>query len=231
MHPQSNYAYYRYFPFAIFMLFIGFEEIVHFAADRGLLTTNITTFYYLYPFKVLIVAYLLFRYRDKYNELDFNDLCNLPVTIAVTIAGLLAFVLWINLDMTFSLSPTPQDFNPTHLTGGWVRVFMTASRVCGAVLVVPLMEELFWRSFLIRYIIKKNIQSVPLALFTWPSFLLSVLLFGTEHNFILAGMMAGTFYNITLYKTRSIAQCVLAHAVTNLALAIYVLLTGKWYFW
>jgi len=56
-------------------------------------------------------------------------------------------------------------------------------------------------------------------------------LFGAEHNFIYAGMMAGAAYNLILYKTRSLAQCVMAHAVTNLALAVYVVATGKWQFW
>jgi CAAX prenyl protease-like protein len=56
-------------------------------------------------------------------------------------------------------------------------------------------------------------------------------MFGFEHNYILAGIMAGVAYNILLYKTRSLAQCVLAHAVTNLALAVYVVVTGNWQFW
>ena len=38
-------------------------------------------------------------------------------------------------------------------------------------------------------------------------------------------------YSLVLYRTRSLAQCILAHAVTNLALAIYVIASGKWYFW
>jgi CAAX prenyl protease-like protein len=60
---------------------------------------------------------------------------------------------------------------------------------------------------------------------------LTVVLFGLEHNFILAGVMAGIAYNLLLYRTKSLAHCILAHAVTNLALAIYVITTGKWQFW
>jgi hypothetical protein len=108
---------------------------------------------------------------------------------------------------------------------------MVLFRMAGAVLIVPLMEELFWRSFLIRYIIDKNFENVPPGTFTWVSFLLTVVLFGFEHHYILAGMMAGVFYNLLLYRTRSLAQCVLSHAVTNLALGIYVVSTGKWQFW
>jgi hypothetical protein len=43
--------------------------------------------------------------------------------------------------------------------------------------------------------------------------------------------MAGIFFNAIYYFTKSIAQCILAHAVANLLLAIYVFLTGNWLFW
>jgi CAAX prenyl protease-like protein len=226
-----NSALCRYLPFAVFMAFIGIDEVMRLFAGHGLVILGETTLYYLYPFKILVVACLLYRYKEEYRELKFNDLANLPVTLAVCGTGLLVFFLWIRMDWTLGISGTPQGFNPTLLPGRELQIVMTLFRVGGAVLVVPLMEELFWRSFLIRYIIDKDFQKVSLGLFSWPSFILTVVLFGTEHNFILAGMMAGAIYNLILYRTRSIAQCVLAHAVTNLALAIYVLLTGKWQFW
>jgi hypothetical protein len=68
----------------------------------------------------------------------------------------------------------------------------------GAVLVVPLIEKLFWCSFLIRYIIEKDLEKVPLELFTWPSFLLTAVKSGLEHNCIAAGMMAGVLYILIL---------------------------------
>jgi CAAX prenyl protease-like protein len=135
------------------------------------------------------------------------------------------------MDWTFSVWGSSRGYNPSLLPGDALQIVMTSFRVFGAVLVVPLMEELFWRSFLIRYIVDSDFEKVPLGRFTWVSFLLTVVLFGLEHHFILAGMMAGIIYNIILYRTRSLAQCVLAHAVTNLAIAVYVLMTGKWYFW
>ena len=57
------------------------------------------------------------------------------------------------------------------------------------------------------------------------------LLFGMEHNYIIAGVMAGVAYNLLAVYSRSIAHCVLSHGVTNLILGIYVLTTGKWQFW
>lgn len=226
-----NQAYYRYIPFAVFMAFIGLDEAIRFLAGHGLISLEEITLYYLYPVKTMVVGYLLYRYRSEYHELTFKDLTSLPVNLAVCGAGILVFFLWIQMDWTLGIAGTPQGFNPTLLHGMGGQVFMTLFRICGAVLVVPLMEELFWRSFLIRYIIDKDFQKVPLGLFSWPSFLLTVVLFGLEHNFILAGMMAGVIYSLILYRTRSLAQCVLAHAVTNMALAVYVIKSGKYFFW
>lgn len=228
---NAKVGFYRYIPFAVFMVFIGLDELLRFLAGRGLFVLAETTLYYLYPVKALVVGWLLFSYRSYYNELSLKDLKNIPQTVMVVLTGLLVFVLWINMDWVFTTSGSPQGFNPLLLPDGGIRVSMTLFRVAGAVIVVPIMEELFWRSFLIRYLVSSDIEKVAIGTFTWFSFLTTVILFGLEHHFILAGMMAGVIYNFILYKTRSLVQCVLAHAVTNLALAVYVILTNKWYFW
>ena len=231
MTSLRNAALVRYLPFAVFMAFIGFEEVFRLLAGKGMVTVTEATFYYLYPIKTLVVASLLYRYRKEYAEISLKDLANLPVTFAVCCVGLVVFALWIRMDWPLGAPRAPQGFNPGLLPGRDLQVVMTVVRVGGAVLVVPIMEELFWRSFFIRYLISRDFSQVPLGLFTLPSFLITVLLFGSEHNFIFAGMMAGAIYNGILYRTRSLAHCILAHAVTNLALAMYVLSTGKWYFW
>lgn len=226
-----NSAFCRYIPFAVFMAFIGLDEVIRFLAGHGLIILEETTLYYLYPVKILVVAYLLYRYRSEYRELSFKDLSTIPTTLVVSCVGVLVFLLWIRMDWTLGAAATPSGFNPTLLSDRTVQIVMTLFRVGGAVLVVPLMEELFWRSFLIRYIIDSNFEQVRIGTFTWGSFLLTVVLFGAEHNYIYAGVMAGVVYNLVLYRTRSLAQCVLAHAVTNLALAVYVVFTGQWQFW
>jgi CAAX prenyl protease-like protein len=213
------------------MVFIGIDELSGFFAGQGLFNIEVTTLYYLYPVKVLTIGYLLYSYRGQYHELVFRDLTNLPKAIASVGIGLLVFALWIKMDWTIGLTGVPHGFNPTLLPGRTAQITITFFRIVGFVLVVPLMEELFWRSFLIRYIIDKNFDSLRLGTFTWASFLITAVLFGLEHDYILAGFMAGALFNILLYNTSSLAQCVLAHAVTNLALAIYVVSTGKWQFW
>ena len=227
---NNNAALYRYLPFAVFMGFIGLDEIIRFLAGRGLFALEATTLYYLYPIKTLIVGWLLYLFKDRYDELNVKDLANLPATALSCGIGLLVFVLWIKMEWTLGTSGVSPGFNPGLLPLN-SQLVMTLFRIAGAVLVVPLMEELFWRSFVIRYIIDKNFDTVRIGTFTWGSFLLTVVLFGLEHNFVYAGVMAGIFFNLVLYRTRSLAQCVLCHAVTNLALAVYVVSTGKWQFW
>jgi CAAX protease family protein len=228
---QDHAAFCRYLPFAVFMAFIGLDDALRFLAGHRFITFPATTLYYLYPVKTLTVAFLLYRYRGEYRELTFKDLAKIPTTLAVCGMGLLVFFIWIRLGGAVGVAGNPEGFNPELLPDTATRIILTLFRIGGAVMVVPLMEELFWRSFLIRTIIDRNFLQVPLGTFTWTSFLVTVALFGLEHNFILAGMMAGVLYNLILYRTRSLTHCVLAHAITNLALACYVLSTGKWFFW
>lgn len=229
--PPFGSAHHRYLPFALFMAFIALDEALRFLAGRGLFTLETATLAYLYPLRAVATGWLLFHYRRYYNELALRDLAQIPRTLTTIGVGLVVFVLWINMDWTLGSAAAPAGYNPLLFPGETLRVTMILFRVAGAVLVVPLMEELFWRSFLIRYIIDKNFDTVPLGAFTWASFLFTVVLFGLEHSYLLAGMMAGAIYNLLLYRTRSLAHCVLAHAVTNLALALYVLQSGEWRFW
>jgi CAAX prenyl protease-like protein len=221
----------RTLPFALFMAFIALDESIRLAARWGWLTLPVAAPYYLYPVKTVAVAALLFKYKGTYRELSIHDLWHSKTSVAVCAAGLLTCVIWVSMDWPLTVAGAPKGFDPMLLPDGPVRVLMTLTRVAGAVLVVPLMEELFWRSFLLRYLIDADFESVPIGRFTWTSFLATTVLFGLEHHLFLAGMAAGAIYSVILYKTRSLAQCVLAHAVTNLTLACYVLFTGKWYFW
>lgn len=221
----------RVLPFALFMSFIAIQDLLSIGTTSGWLALPQTTDLYLYPLRALSVGALLYWYRGHYQELRIEELREGRVTAAVILAGLVTFFLWISLDGSLPAAAPPSGFRLDLLPEGPVRMLITAIRVAGAVLVVPVMEELFWRSFLLRYLVRERFLSVPIGAFSWGSFLLTTALFGLEHHQIWAGMAAGAIYNLICYKTRSITHCVLAHAVTNLLLACYVLQSGKWYFW
>jgi CAAX prenyl protease-like protein len=104
-------------------------------------------------------------------------------------------------------------------------------RVLGSVLTVPLAEELAFRGYLTRRLIRADFQEVPLGRFTWLSFLISSAVFGALHGRWLAGTLAGMIYALALYRRGRLADAVLAHATTNALIAAYVLTTGTWSLW
>ena len=104
-------------------------------------------------------------------------------------------------------------------------------RLVGAAVVVPIMEELFWGSFLMRYLINTDFRSVPMGAFTWFSFMGVAILFGLEHHRVIGGIIAGVIYGLLLIRQKKLKGVILAHGITNLGLGIYVLLTGNWMFW
>ena len=217
----------RVFPFAIYILFILIHDLLSKVLDPVPLATHLIAL--TYPLRILAVTAALAWFWKTYDELTGERFKTRDLLYALTI-GVLVFVLWIQMDWDFAVMGDRDAYNPRTLPGSWFYLFVSI-RLFGAAVVVPIFEELFWRSFILRYIINPNFTAVKLGAFTWPSFLISAALFGTEHNLWLAGIMAGLLYNLLLYKTRSLWMCILAHGVTNLLLGIYVLMTGQWAFW
>lgn len=221
----------RIIPFGLFMAFIGAEEVLRFSGAKGLVSLSEQALLALYPLKALTVFFVLVYFSRRYSEIVLSDFKRAGLLAISTLWGLAVFFLWINMDWTAGSIGAAAGYNPLNSESPGMKAALIAFRVFGAVIVVPIMEELFWRSFLLRYIIDSKFMGVQIGHFTFPSFLISSILFGLEHSFIFAGIMAGIAYNLLLYRTKSIACCIVSHSVTNLALAIYVLLTGKWHFW
>ena len=110
-------------------------------------------------------------------------------------------------------------------------VFLTF-RVASAVLLVPVLEELFWRGWLMRWLVQGDFLKVPLGTLSPASFWLVAVLFASEHGpYWEVGLAAGIAYNWWIVRTRNLADCILAHAVTNACLSAYVLMSGQWQYW
>jgi CAAX prenyl protease-like protein len=124
---------------------------------------------------------------------------------------------------------SPAGFDPR--SEGRIDWLLVAIRILGAALVVPVMEELFWRSFLMRWVAAPNFESVEPSQLGPKSFIVTVLLFGFEHNLWLAGIVAGAAYSLLYMRHRSLWSPILAHAVTNGLLGIWVVRTGNWSYW
>lgn len=105
-------------------------------------------------------------------------------------------------------------------------------RVAGSALLVPVAEELFWRAWLMRRLIRSDFASVAPGSYTAESFWVTAALFASEHGpYWDVGLLAGIAYGWWMLRSRSLADCILAHAVTNGCLAAYVLLAGRWEYW
>ena len=106
-------------------------------------------------------------------------------------------------------------------------------RLLRIAVVVPFVEEIFWRGFLLRYLIKDDFASVPFGTFSWLSFGVVTVFFTLEHQPVdyPAAFVTGILFNWVAIHTRSLSSCILAHAITNLLLSFYILATRQWGFW
>jgi CAAX prenyl protease-like protein len=143
--------------------------------------------------------------------------------------GALVFGAWVNLDVwPLALAPGT-GFDP--FADGRVHPGLAAMRLAGATLIVPLMEELFWRSFVLRWLHRPSFLNVDPRAVGWRALLLSSVLFATEHRLWVAGLLAGLAYGWLYRRTGNLWPSILAHATTNGLLGAYVLTTGAWRFW
>ncbi|MFH1155714.1 MAG: CAAX prenyl protease-related protein [Pseudomonadota bacterium] len=179
----------------------------------------------LYPVKTVITAGALLAFRKAYSG-EIRVCMDLPAVVA----GIMVFWLWIYLD-PFYPKTTPEGFNPFEVSSGAAAYGLIGFRLAGAVLVVPVMEELFWRSFAMRFLMGTRFKEIPLGGFTWFSFSVVAVAFGLEHHHWLPGIAAGLLYGLVLVRSKNLFSPILAHGTTNLILGIHVLLTHTWVFW
>ena len=185
----------------------------------------------IYIGKTITVGGLLWLWRREYAA-DISPRLSLHEWVTAFFFGLLVLVVWIVPEEYLPQFDSPSGFDPYAF--GWPLIAtkgLIAVRLLGAAVVVPVMEELFWRSFLLRYLIKSDFRSVHLGTFTWFSFISTSVLFGLEHHRIVVGIIAGIIYNLLIFHQKKLGGCILAHGVTNLGLGIYVLSTESWGFW
>jgi CAAX prenyl protease-like protein len=187
-----------------------------------------------YPVQVLVTAAIILTLsRRAFSWRALRPLASIGVGVAV-------FVIWIGPD---ALWPSYRHFwlfqnsitgsaTSTLPSGAQSDFTFLAFRLIGTALIVPIIEELFWRGWLMRYLVNPEFQKVPLGTYTASAFWLTAALFATEHgSYWEVGLIAGAIYNWWLMRTENLMDCMLAHAVTNACLAIYVLGFGHWEYW
>lgn len=186
-----------------------------------------------YPIRVaLTLAVLLLVSRRNMEMRLVQPLASIGI-------GLGVFAVWIAPDALFgyrhywlfenAITGTAGAVLPPDLQGN--PVFLL-TRSAGSILLVPVIEELFWRGWLMRWLIDYDFQSVPLGAYLPSAFWITAVLFASEHGpYWEVGLAAGVVYNWWMIRTKSLADCMLAHAVTNGTLAVYVVAAGAWRYW
>ncbi len=153
--------------------------------------------------------------------------------------GIAVFLIWIGPDLLWGYRHNWLFDN--FITGAAAssiapalrrNVTFVMLRVASSVALVPVLEELFWRGWLMRWLIDKDFLKVPLGTYARAAFWITAVLFASEHGpYWEVGLAAGIVYNWWIVHTRNLADCMLAHAVTNGLLSVYVLTAGQWQYW
>ena len=183
---------------------------------------------WIFPAQTLVCALLVAVWWRDYE-------LRRPARILFTLGiAILVFALWIAPQAVFGAAARRDGFDPSFFENQ-PALFSTllAVRLARLVIVVPLIEEIFWRGFLLRYLISENFHAVPFGTYSRGSFAVVTVGFMLEHAWSdwPAALATGALYNVVAYRTKSLSSCILAHALTNFGLGIYIVATRQWGFW
>lgn len=217
-HPAVPYV----LPFAVFLLFLALQPYnpLPGAAEQAV--------------RVAVLTGVLWYFSRPI--LDFR----IASPLLTAGFGVAVFAAWILPDLLFpgyrghwlftnSITGAATSSIPAaDLLSPPVLLFRTAR----AALLVPVIEELFWRGWLLRWLDNPDFEKVPFGRYAFQAFWISAALFGSEHGpYWDVGLLAGAAYNYWAIRTKRLGDCILAHGVTNLCLSVYTIATGKWEYW
>jgi len=187
-----------------------------------------------YAIKTVLAAALLWGLKSHYTKISWR------CAWLGAIVGVVGLVQWVGMEklLLHEWPGYPRLSHPAYVPGehfsvAWQKWLFIMVRWSGASLVVPFMEEFFWRDFLWRTLIAPNNFKLA-AVGEWDlrAFLIVAVLFGAGvHIEWMTAIVWGLMIGWLLVKTRSLGACVIAHAVTNFLLGAYVLYSGDWAFW
>ena len=177
--------------------------------------------YMVYGLKVLAVGTALWVYRDIYRRLDWR------FGVEAVTVGLVIGVLWI------VTAPVPPAERPTAVwlsqgLGG-LTVLWLFIRGIGAIIMVPIAEELAFRGFLHRWLISRKFETVTLGQVSTLALVVSSLLFGVLHDRWIAGALAGAAFALLMYRTGRLSDPIVAHMTANAI--IFVWAVAAWRPW
>ena len=183
--------------------------------------------FWVYPLQTLAcgIALIIFWRRYEFGSGGW---------LAAIAAGVLALAIWLSPQVLFGAAPRLVGFDPTVFESDPLLYWLTVvGRFTRLVIVVPLIEEIFWRGFLMRYLIREDFTKVAFGTFHKMSFFGVAVLFMFVHSPAdwPAALLTGILFNAVAVYTKSLAACIAAHAITNLGLGLFIMTTKQWGFW
>lgn len=184
--------------------------------------------YWFYFAKTIVGIWLLWEIKPLIGEMRW------AFSWEAIVVGVGVCAIWVGLDPFYPhLMKNAVAWNPNAQFGensalAWVMIVM---RLLGSTFIVPPLEEVFYRSFLYRYIANQNFLSVPLNKFLPLPFVATAVVFGLAHNEWLAGIFCGAAYQWLVLRKNRLGDAMTAHAITNFLLGAWILWRGAWHFW
>jgi exosortase E/protease (VPEID-CTERM system) len=177
-----------------------------------------------HPIAVLLTVAVLWYYRAEYR------LTIEAPSFVSPVVGVAVFIGWLvstpSGGAAMDQPPPELQQMPLWASGVWI-----AARVIGSVIVVPIVEELAFRGYLLRKLVAADWERVRPDQFTLISFLGSSLLFGILHDRWVAGTLAGAAFAVAMYRKGRLADAIVAHVIANGLIAVWVLAFGRWSLW
>ena len=223
-------AFPRILPFALFVGFVAASVLL--PSPEPVLPGTFDS-RWLYAGRAVIVGMVLIVLWRRFAELR-NELRMAATEWVLAIAsGAAVFVIWIYLDHGWMVieAGAASGFDPRRYGSEQLHGPLTALRLIGLAIVVPIMEELFWRSFLMRWLEREDFLGVAPGSVGMRALAISSVLFAFEHSQWLAGLIAGAVYGWLYRRTGKLWVPIVSHAVTNATLGGWILATRDWRFW
>jgi len=178
-----------------------------------------------------VAALLLAIFWRRYVEIRGAPRLAVRELLEASAVGLAMFAAWISLDAGWMVIGDPgPGFVPLDREGR-LDIPLAAARFLALVAVVPVMEELFWRSFLMRRIDARDFLGRDPRRTTFAAWAISSAVFASEHSMWIAGLVAGAAYGGLYVRCGNLRSPLISHAITNASLGIWILATGQWRYW
>jgi CAAX prenyl protease-like protein len=245
---SGSLAHAHVLPFAVFMGFLLVLQLV--SAQLGWDHPDAAWWrrwpeQWVYPLQVLACAVLLVRYRSCY---DLRWSRWVPLGVVAGAVGIGVWLLpaaaydWLGLSEApggwlgwVGVVPRESGFDPGVFETPWAYWTSLVLRFLRAVVVVALVEEIFWRGFLMRFLLKPDgdYWSVRFGTPAWRTYLLVTAAFVLAHplDFALVAWIYGSLTYVLAVASRSLLACVVMHATANLLMGLYIMATGKFGLW